>query len=602
MPAIIAVRPPHHRETVITNMLNELSLKSPPLIRYYVIAVALIAILMFAAYFPIIGLTNNESSFANTMNMAGRQRMLSQRIPLLAELIAHSETNARMAEYTVEISELITLMRLNHERLVTMADSPELQVLYFREPYHVNARVTSFLNAAEEVLRLINAGMFTENTAVILATGAQPLVDSLDRVVEEMQHMQEDYINNVERFGLVMLVLMLVSLGLVSVLVFGPMYRRIRLTETALRTQTAFLTRVLSTVPNLVYIVNLKTNAITYSNEFLGSTMGLNTDRMHQMGAGIGAMLIHPDDFAAYGMFLGDMRRAKDGDILTLEARARDAAGSYRKFRNYGTVFRRDAQGDVTEVLNIASDITDVQAADQRERDAALQADRVRMLHTFLSDTSHELRTPLTIINNSSYLVNRIEDPAERKKHGTIITDQVKRINSLIDQMQEMIRLTTVSQLEHAPVSMNAVIQQVIDGLKSIKEKSIQLDCTLDADLPKIEGDAARLQKAIFCVLDNAVRFTPTEGTVSVTSAMVINTGRAMVSIDIRDSGPGIPPEDMPRVFDQFFKGNRARTPDGSGAGLGLTMARQIMVLHDGSISVRANEGGGAHFTLMLPI
>ncbi|MBW4439518.1 MAG: PAS domain-containing protein [Pleurocapsa minor GSE-CHR-MK-17-07R] len=583
-------------------MLNQLSPKSPPIIRYFALVVVIIALLMFATYLPIIGLRNDEASFANSLNMAGRQRMLSQRIPLLAEMIAHSETDGRMAEYTVEMAELITLMRLNHERLVAMADSAELQALYFREPYHVNARVTSFLNAAEEVLRLINAETYSDNTAMILAIGAQPLVDSLDRVVEEMQRIHEASISNLEQFELVMLVLMLAALGIIALLVFGPLQRRIRLAETTLNTQTAFVTRMLSTVPNIVYILNLKNQSVTYSNEFLGSILGLTSEKVRQMGASISAMVIHPDDFAAYGLFLGDISHAKDGDILTLEARARDASGSYRKFRNYGTVFRRDEQGAVVETLHIAADITDVQAADQRERDAAMQAERVRMLHGFLSDTSHELRTPLTIINNSSYLLNRIEDPAERKKHSTIITDQVKRINSLIDQMQEMIRLTTVTQLEHAPVSINTLIQQVIEGMKSIPEKAILLECRLDADLPLIEGDAARLQKAIYCVLDNAVRFTPAEGSVSITSAMVIHGGRAMVSVDIRDSGPGIPTEDMPRVFDQFFKGNRARTPDGSGAGLGLTMARQIMVLHDGSISVRANEGGGAHFTLLLPV
>jgi signal transduction histidine kinase len=352
----------------------------------------------------------------------------------------------------------------------------------------------------------------------------------------------------------------------------------------------------------MIYVLNAQTGAITYLNPSLAGLLGISSEPPPDGVSRDATLVIHPDDVGRFNDLRAAMLKASDDDVMPLEARVRDAQGNFRLLGSNNTVFRRDGKGEVLEFLGIAKDVTDARAAARKAELMRQQSERVSLLNGFLSDTSHELRTPLTVINNSSYLITRVQDADERRKHSGIISEQVKRINNIIDQMQEVIRLTTLTQLETTSVRINDRIEAAIASVPALDDKQIVLHRSLDESAPVIQGDGARLQKAVMCVLDNAARFTPPGGAITVSSRVTQENGRDVVAIEIHDSGPGIPEEDLPKIFDQFFKGNRARTPDGSGAGLGLTMARQIMNLHDGQIRAASPEGSGAQFTLIVPV
>jgi signal transduction histidine kinase len=228
------------------------------------------------------------------------------------------------------------------------------------------------------------------------------------------------------------------------------------------------------------------------------------------------------------------------------------------------------------------------------------QANRAK--NEFLSIVSHELRTPLTSL--TGFLCVLLEGEAgpineQQKKFLTITKQSATRLNILIGDLLDISRIESGRMnLDMGMLSMVEVLQRSAQDLRGAADKkgiSLQLDCP--AVLPTVWGDPSRLQQVIDNLVSNAIKFTDKDGRVRVAGE---DKGDC-IKVSVSDSGIGLSKDDQEKVFDMFYQADASMRRSTGGAGLGLAIARGIVVLHGGQIWVESELGKGATFCFVLP-
>ncbi len=226
----------------------------------------------------------------------------------------------------------------------------------------------------------------------------------------------------------------------------------------------------------------------------------------------------------------------------------------------------------------------------------------VRAKDHFLAALSHELRTPLSPVVLTVAAMESDPDLPERfRKHVAMIRRNVELETRLIDDLLDLNRVTSGKMHLHVqPTHMHAVLAQAIQTCASetsAKKLNIQLDLQADNDL--VNADPARLQQTLWNLLRNAAKFTPEGGSVFIRTENIAGT----VRLEVRDTGVGIEPEFLPKVFDAFEQGDIKITRQFGGLGLGLAICKAIMDIHGGVIRAHSDgPGTGATFTVELPV
>jgi signal transduction histidine kinase len=217
------------------------------------------------------------------------------------------------------------------------------------------------------------------------------------------------------------------------------------------------------------------------------------------------------------------------------------------------------------------------------------------------ADVSHELRTPLTTIRGNVGLLRRgaADDPAERAAALDAIEGEVDRMNRLVADLLLLAQAESGMQLEKQPVELDTLILGVYRQaqLMSATQSPVGERVTIrlgHEDQAIVEGDPDRLKQLLLNLIDNALKYTPPGGTVTVS----LYRDQEWVRVTIKDTGVGIPPDVLPHIFDRFY---RAQREGRKGVGLGLSIARWIAEAHGGRLSVESEVGQGTTFTLWLP-
>src|SRR4051794_348990 len=233
-------------------------------------------------------------------------------------------------------------------------------------------------------------------------------------------------------------------------------------------------------------------------------------------------------------------------------------------------------------------------------RAAAEQANRLK--DQFLAVVSHELRTPLNAILGWAELLHSGKlDDAKRDRASRAILDSAKRQAQLIDELLDVARIMSGKlRLERSTVDLIEILQSAVAVVQPVVEaKRIQVDVETSPGLSTVFGDSSRLQQVIWNLLSNAVKFTPEGGTVRVR----LHTAAGRAEMVVADSGGGIPPEFLPHVFEPFRQADASSTRTHAGLGLGLSIVKQIVEAHGGTVAAENNPNGrGAIFTVRLPI
>ncbi|HXK32640.1 MAG TPA: ATP-binding protein [Dehalococcoidia bacterium] len=222
------------------------------------------------------------------------------------------------------------------------------------------------------------------------------------------------------------------------------------------------------------------------------------------------------------------------------------------------------------------------------------------MMKDLLANVSHELKTPLTSIQGfSQAIMDGVISDDDIREYSRTIHDEAHRMRGLVDD------LLLLSQIEsgqvvmrYEPVDLRALLEASLDRFQwSIREANIETRLRLDR-IPMVHGDPRRLEQVFSNLLQNAVRHTPPGGVITV-SATTLAGGN--VSASVHNTGSVIPKEDLPRVFERFFQVDRARTRKGGSSGLGLSIVKEIVEAHGGSVKAVSSETAGTEFIVILP-
>ena len=234
---------------------------------------------------------------------------------------------------------------------------------------------------------------------------------------------------------------------------------------------------------------------------------------------------------------------------------------------------------------------------------ARAEADKANSIKDeFLTTVSHELRTPLTSILGWSNLLTtgNLDEQASKRALETIARN-ARAQRRLIDDLLDLSRIITGKlRLDVRRVKLAQMIEAVIEGVRPAADsRNIHLQAALDPRVSPMSGDPDRLQQIIWNLLSNAIKFTPKGGRVQVRLELI----DSHVEITISDTGEGIDPELLPHVFDRFRQSDSSNTRRHGGLGLGLSIVRELVELHGGTVSVASpGLGGGTTFKLILPV
>jgi two-component system, OmpR family, phosphate regulon sensor histidine kinase PhoR len=244
--------------------------------------------------------------------------------------------------------------------------------------------------------------------------------------------------------------------------------------------------------------------------------------------------------------------------------------------------------GTLMGVVTVFHDISDLKRLEKVRRD-------------FVANVSHELRTPVTVIKGYAETLLEGElavDQERATRFIGIIHNHAERLAALIGDLLTLSELESGDlSLEVAPVSLESALKSALGLLEqSAEQKGLTITCTGLQGLPKVIADRGRLEQVLINLLDNAIKYTPEHGAITVTGA----TEGDMIRIAVGDTGLGIPPQDIPRIFERFYRVDSSRTRDQGGTGLGLSIVKHIVQLHGGTVAVVSTPGQGSTFSFTM--
>ncbi len=257
--------------------------------------------------------------------------------------------------------------------------------------------------------------------------------------------------------------------------------------------------------------------------------------------------------------------------------------GKYQPIKPEGPV-------EVQSLARVFNEMVDkVQATQQSQKD-------------FVANVSHELKTPLTSIQGfaQAILDGTARTPEQLRQAGEVIYEEASRMHRLVVDLLDLARLDAgTAELQRSPVALDALLEDVVRTLTpQANHGQVQLSLVV-GDLPTIIGDEDRLAQVFTNLVDNAIQHSPSGGEVRILA--VRKAGN--VEVRVEDSGAGIPPEDLPRIFERFYQVDKSRPGGGvRGTGLGLAIAKEIVESHGGAISVQSQPGQGSVFVVNLPV
>ncbi|MGH9085890.1 MAG: sensor histidine kinase [Acidimicrobiales bacterium] len=235
--------------------------------------------------------------------------------------------------------------------------------------------------------------------------------------------------------------------------------------------------------------------------------------------------------------------------------------------------------------LVVIDDVTD------RRRLEAVRRD-------FVANISHELKTPIGALGLLAETLLSEDDPAVASRLAERMHHEAFRVGRTIDDLLQLSRIEVEADLERTTVPLSVIITEAVDRVREAAEqRGIELDVEPPSSRLAVSGDRRQLVSATFNLLENAVKYSDPGSTVRLRS----HTDGRWIDIEVADDGIGIPDRDRERIFERFYRVDRARSRETGGTGLGLAIVRHIVTNHAGEVRVESREGEGSTFTLRLP-
>ena len=366
---------------------------------------------------------------------------------------------------------------------------------------------------------------------------------------------------------------------------------------------------IVAQVPGVVWEAWGKPDAATQRIDFISSHVEkmLGYSREEWLSTpNFGLQVVHPED-----------RERAVAEAAAIFASGKGGTSRFRLLHKDGHEVWVEAQSIVVSdetgplgMRGVTLDITPAVRAEiergellKRESHARAQAEEAsRLKEEFLATVSHELRTPLNAVVGWSRLLRGGQlDPAAASHAIEIVERNALMQKQIVEDLLDVSRIVTGKlRINTQPIDLLLVVHAAIDAIRPAAEaKEIQIRSHFDAPDVIVRADVERLQQVFWNLLANAVKFTPARGTIDI----YLRQEDSLAEVRIEDSGPGVPPEFLPRIFDRFSQADGSITRKYGGLGLGLAIVRHLVELHGGTVSAQnRDEQGGAILTVSLPV
>ena len=274
---------------------------------------------------------------------------------------------------------------------------------------------------------------------------------------------------------------------------------------------------------------------------------------------------------------------------ITVPLRKLSAALASLETGRYGETVQIDSRSEVGKLANGFN------------RMSRSLAEQVALRRRLLADLAHELRTPLTIIRGN--LEGMLEGVVERNDENlNSLREETETLSRMIKDLRDL-SLAEAGQLtlEKERIDVRQLIHRAVNMLEPLAlEKYVALREDL-AEVPAISLDPRRISQVLYNLLTNAIRYTPENGEVSVSTRLVSRKNKDWLQIEVGDTGCGIAPADLPFIFEHFYRADESRDKKSGGSGIGLAIVKQLTEIHGGFVEVRSEVGKGSQFSVFLP-
>jgi len=222
------------------------------------------------------------------------------------------------------------------------------------------------------------------------------------------------------------------------------------------------------------------------------------------------------------------------------------------------------------------------------------------MRKTFVADVSHELKTPLTSIKGfSETLLDGVEDTEQQERFLKIIYENAVRMEKLVQDLLTLSKYDKKKEIKVTTFDIGKLAKACVEKFEiEVKKKNQKMQCFVTAKIPEVKGDIDGIERVIINIISNSVKYTPDGGSIDVYVGYLHN----YAYVKIKDTGIGISKKDLERVFDRFYRVDKARSREMGGTGLGLSIAKQIMEQNGGTIDIKSEVAKGTEVTLKIPV
>lgn len=224
--------------------------------------------------------------------------------------------------------------------------------------------------------------------------------------------------------------------------------------------------------------------------------------------------------------------------------------------------------------------------------------EQLQHFEELVSDLSHDMRSSLSHIQTCLYILKNTADPDRQQQYFKRLEAQVQGLSKLVEDTLTTSRLSNDSALQLMPANLNALLQSLMDVCYlHIEQQELGLRLDFEADLPPVLVNEIELSRALSNLIENALTYTPQGGSITIRTF----TEEADVVVQVMDTGIGIARDELPRIFERFYRSDEARQSNQNGTGLGLAISSRIVELHGGKMAIRSEPGQGSTFSIHLP-
>jgi PAS domain S-box-containing protein len=379
--------------------------------------------------------------------------------------------------------------------------------------------------------------------------------------------------------------------GLSAVVVTQDITHR-KQVERALEASMEYLSLLTHAMADGIMTVDLKTRNIQFVNQRFCEIFGYSEEEL----IGQPTRIFYDDDepHAAFGAALQAAISA--GKLPLITERELHRKDGQRLWTSTATS-TLTLNGQVTEAISIVRDITERKELETQSRQVEIEQEHVRHLREFITNVSHDLKTPITQIITSLYILKRTLTNDDQQQRIAKMEVHTNNLRIIIDAMVKMTELDAKESFELARGDGNMLLADLMTVFAPLAAQKQQQFTLHTLENLWLNADMQYLHLALSRIIENAINYTPVGGAVTIT----VHRYSQEYVIEIKDTGVGIAPEDLPRIFERFYRADKARSIGDGHTGMGLAITRKIIQAHHGRIEVTSQINVGSTFCVFLP-